>query len=78
MALRLAEVGVGQWSLGDERPQAVIFGFVGQLLALLVDHGQLVTQGAQARRDLFQPPFDQETWHNRQCRDGVSQPGPAT
>ena len=59
MCLRVVVLVGGARRLGDERPQAHVVGFVGELRELFVDDAQLFAQPSQADARLLQSTFDQ-------------------
>ena len=72
VALRLVELDLGHRRLGDQRPDAVVVGLVGELGELLVDDAQLLAQGPQAGADPAEPTFDEPVRHAGECRRGLS------
>lgn len=53
----------GEWSLGNERPEASIVGLVGEMGQLLVGNRQFMTQVAQQDTDLGKPPLQCRPCH---------------
>lgn len=71
VALRVVVLTVGEWRLGDERPEAGVVSGVRKVGQLLVGHRQVLAQLLEARGHLSEAPFDEGPGHRGQCRSGA-------
>jgi len=60
---------LGERRLGDEGPEPGIVGLLAEVLELLVDDPELLSQDAQAPADLGQTAFDQRAVHEADCTE---------
>lgn len=72
VALRVVVLAVGERRLRDERAQPGVVGRLGEVRQLLVGHGQILPELAQAAGHLREAPFDDGLGHRGESRSGAA------